>query len=43
MITELKDNEIIVVGTNMYGNHAGGAAAQAASVSALVADHSQVC
>lgn len=29
MITELKDNEIIVVGTNMYGNHAGGAAAQA--------------
>ncbi len=29
MITELKDNEIIVVGTNLNGWHGGGAAAQA--------------
>jgi hypothetical protein len=29
MITELKPNEIIVVGTNMLGNHYGGAAKQA--------------
>lgn len=29
MITSLKPNEIIVVGTNLNGNHYGGAAAQA--------------
>jgi hypothetical protein len=29
MITELKDNEIFVFGSNLAGNHAGGAALQA--------------
>lgn len=29
MITELKENEVFVAGTNICGNHAGGAAKQA--------------
>lgn len=29
MITELKSNQFIVIGTNLAGNHAGGAALQA--------------
>ena len=34
MITELKRNEIFVFGSNLAGNHAGGAALQAKSFGA---------
>lgn len=38
MITELKQNQIFVFGSNLNGNHAGGAAKQALEFGAVMGE-----